>query len=156
MACAAPDAGRTATTTAQFLTAELNLFLLKNVLWIPENHWLNVARSILIACSGCAALKETYMYLTDRQVKRFGEQSWVLAATILVEVMVAYRFGPHLFSRVMPREIKVALSVGALTLTVWTAWWFGLRRQADESRRSLRRHPNRAATKYDPSTGTVG
>ena len=49
----------------QFLIAELNLFYLKFILWIPPPHFLMQARLLLFLCTGAVALNETFRYMDD-------------------------------------------------------------------------------------------
>ena len=49
----------------QFLAAELNLFYLKFILWIPPPHFIMQARMALYLGMGAVALNETYRYMDD-------------------------------------------------------------------------------------------
>lgn len=49
----------------QFLTAELNLFYLKFILWIPPPHFIMQARMALYLGIGAVSLNETFRYMDD-------------------------------------------------------------------------------------------
>ena len=49
----------------QFLTAELNLFYLKFILWIPPPHFIMQVRMALFLGIGAVALNETFRYMDD-------------------------------------------------------------------------------------------
>ena len=49
----------------QFLTAELNLFYLKFILWIPPPHFIMQARMALFLGIGAVSLNETFRYMDD-------------------------------------------------------------------------------------------
>ena len=49
----------------QFLMAELNLFYLKFILWIPPPHFIMKARLALFAGIGAVALNEIFRYMDD-------------------------------------------------------------------------------------------
>ena len=49
----------------QFSLAELNLFYLKFILWIPPPHIINVFRAMLFLGIGAVALNETFRYMND-------------------------------------------------------------------------------------------
>ena len=49
----------------QFLMAELNLFYLKFILWIPPPHFIMQVRMALYLGMGAVALNETFRYMDD-------------------------------------------------------------------------------------------
>lgn len=49
----------------QFLTAELNLFYLKFILWIPPPHFIMQVRMALYLGIGAVSLNETFRYMDD-------------------------------------------------------------------------------------------
>ena len=49
----------------QFLMAELNLFYLKFILWIPPPHFIMQARMALYLGIGAVSLNETFRYMDD-------------------------------------------------------------------------------------------
>lgn len=49
----------------QFLMAELNLFYLKFILWIPPPHFIMKARLALFLGIGAVGLNETFRYMDD-------------------------------------------------------------------------------------------
>ncbi|XP_032222099.2 phosphatidylserine synthase 2 [Nematostella vectensis] len=110
--------------TAVYLTAELTLFYLKFILWIPPPHFLNWMRVILFLFIGSVALNETYEYMFDENVKRFGQQAWVVAAIIATEVLICLKFDPQTIFTPFPPHITAFWAIGLISMLVWTVWNF--------------------------------
>jgi phosphatidylserine synthase 2 len=49
----------------QFMLAELNLFFLKWVLWVPPPHFLCLIRGFFFLFVGAVSLREAFQYLDD-------------------------------------------------------------------------------------------
>jgi len=110
--------------TVMFSLAELNCFYLKFVLWINPEHWLIVARLFLIGFTGAVSMREIYQYMDDKNCKRFGQQSWILAAIIITETLVCLKFGFDTISMPPPRHIIVFWGILLSALAIYTVWKF--------------------------------
>ncbi|XP_076450814.1 phosphatidylserine synthase 2-like [Babylonia areolata] len=105
---------------AIFLLAELNTFYLKFVLWIPPEHCLCLGRLVLFLFMGAAAMRETFQYLDDPNCKKFGRQSWLIAAIIITEFLIVLKFDWRTVTKPIPQPIAFVWVVGLGSLLVWT------------------------------------
>lgn len=78
---------------------ELNTFLLKHVFLLPTNHFLNLARALIIIAIAAPSARQYYLYVTDKTCKRLGTQVWVYFAVTLTELLVSVRFGAPMLPR---------------------------------------------------------
>ncbi|KAK6184097.1 hypothetical protein SNE40_006629 [Patella caerulea] len=113
---------------AIFLIAELNTFYLKFALWIPPEHWLCLGRLVFFLFMGAAAMRETFQYLDDPNCKKFGRQSWLIAAIIITEFLIIAKFDWKTISKPLPRPIAAMWIVGLVGLVVYTIWKFYIKR----------------------------
>ncbi|XP_064600429.1 phosphatidylserine synthase 2-like [Liolophura sinensis] len=111
-----------------FLLAELNTFYLKFVLWIPPEHYLCLGRLVLFLFWGAAAMRETFQYLDDPNIKLFGRQSWMIAGIIVTEFLITLKFDWELISLPLPRHVVIFWSVGLISLFLYTFWKFYIKR----------------------------
>ncbi|XP_070563726.1 phosphatidylserine synthase 2-like [Ptychodera flava] len=109
------------------LVAKLNYFYLKFVLWLSPPHFLNLVRVTLFLPVGACAYREAYQYLEDPTCKKFGQQAWVVAATVTTEVLIVLKFDLELVLKPMPTKIMWCWIVGLSLLSGWTVWNFFLR-----------------------------
>lgn len=110
------------------LVAELNTFTLKWVLWIPANHFMCLSRLIAFFMWGAVALREVFQYLDDPTCHKFGNQSILVLAVMVTEMLIAYKFDWETFTRPIPSRVSTMLMMGGLGLTLWTLWHFYLNR----------------------------
>ncbi|XP_069133754.1 phosphatidylserine synthase 2-like isoform X2 [Argopecten irradians] len=109
---------------AIFLLAELNTFYLKFVLWVPPEHYLNFIRLALFLSMGAVALRETFQYLDDPACKKFGHQSWLIAAIIITEALVSLKFDWKTLSKPLPTHVTLLWMCGFVGLVLLTVWKF--------------------------------
>lgn len=110
--------------TALFLAAELNLFYLKFILWIPPPHFIMQARMALYLGMGAVALNETYRYMDDPTCKRFGQQAWVVAAIVATEILICVKFGWDTLSIPFPFHVSAFWILFVSIWLMWTVWNF--------------------------------
>ncbi|XP_067655372.1 phosphatidylserine synthase 2-like [Haliotis asinina] len=113
---------------AIFLLAELNTFYLKFVLWIPPEHYLCLGRLVFFLFMGAAAMRETFQYLDDPKCKKFGRQSWIIAAIIFTECLITFKFDWELVVKPVPQLIASFWLAGFVCLVSWTVWKFYVKR----------------------------
>eukprot|EP00794_Sanderia_malayensis_P018120 gene18120-19930_t len=107
--------------TIMFSLAELNCFYMKFVLSIYPEHWMILARLFLFGFAGTVAVKEVYQYMDDPICKRFGQQSWILAAIIITETLISLKFGWETIKQPPPTHISIfwaLLSFGVVAYTL--------------------------------------
>ncbi|CAF4579980.1 unnamed protein product, partial [Rotaria magnacalcarata] len=71
---------------------ELGTFYLKFILWIPPSHFLCLSRLLFFLLGGGVSMCEMFECLDNRTCKRFGRQSWVITAIIIIEVLIVLKF----------------------------------------------------------------
>ncbi|CAH8461345.1 unnamed protein product [Schistosoma rodhaini] len=106
------------------LTAELNTFYLKFVLWVPPPHFLCLGRLIFLTLMGATAIREYFEYLDDPKCKRFGRQAWMIASIIITELLIVMKFGWDIITKPFPRHISIFWSLVLIGLVSWTFWHF--------------------------------
>eukprot|EP01059_Diplonema_ambulator_P011284 TRINITY_DN21232_c0_g1_i1.p1 TRINITY_DN21232_c0_g1~~TRINITY_DN21232_c0_g1_i1.p1 ORF type:complete len:420 (+),score=75.73 TRINITY_DN21232_c0_g1_i1:93-1262(+) len=82
------------------LLTELSTFFLKHLFQIPTNHRINVVRIVIWVMFGLPALRQVYIYVTDKEVKRLGTQAWVTCAILLTELLICVKHGKEVFDHV--------------------------------------------------------
>lgn len=82
-----------------FQITELNTFFLKHVFNVPTNHFLNMARLLLIMLIGAPTVRQYYLYVTDNTCKRLGTQAWVYVGVMVTELLISVRFGASILPR---------------------------------------------------------
>ncbi|KAK3583279.1 hypothetical protein CHS0354_011167 [Potamilus streckersoni] len=113
---------------AMFLLAELNTFYLKFVLWLPPEHYLCSGRLAFFVFSGAVSMRETFQYLDDPNCKKFGRQSWLLAAIIITELLIIAKFDWETVTKPLPPSITIFWLCGFLLLCVYTVWKFYIKK----------------------------
>ncbi|CAD5125368.1 DgyrCDS13607 [Dimorphilus gyrociliatus] len=108
------------------LLAEMNTFYLKFVLWVPPPHFLCLGRLALLLFWGAAAMRETFQYLDDRGCKKFGTQSWLIAAIIITELLITIKFDSETITKPLPSHIIYVWTIGFFLIVLWTIWHFYL------------------------------
>ncbi|TNN17735.1 Phosphatidylserine synthase 2 [Schistosoma japonicum] len=106
------------------LTAELNTFYLKFVLWVPPPHFLCLGRLIFLILMGATAIREYFEYLDDPKCKRFGRQAWMLSSIIITELLIVMKFGWDVVTKPFPKHICIFWSLILTGLILWTFWHF--------------------------------
>jgi len=85
---------------------DFNAFLIKLYLWIPTEHWFNIARMVLFYIMGIPTVRQYYFYVTDRKCKRLGSQSFVFMALLILELALIYKTSYNIPPA--PTENKIA------------------------------------------------
>eukprot|EP01061_Rhynchopus_euleeides_P025589 TRINITY_DN4145_c0_g1_i2.p1 TRINITY_DN4145_c0_g1~~TRINITY_DN4145_c0_g1_i2.p1 ORF type:complete len:480 (+),score=164.72 TRINITY_DN4145_c0_g1_i2:91-1440(+) len=97
------------------LLTELSTFFLKHVLQIPTKHPFNIFRLVIWFTFGMPALRQFYLYVTDKRVKRLGIQSWVTCGVLTTELMICVKFGKSFFKREEAMRATLAWIVVTVT-----------------------------------------
>lgn len=105
-----------------FLLAELNIFYLKFVMWVPPEHYLNLVRIFLLLFWGAVSMREVYQYLDDPDCTKIGRQSWMTLAVISTEFLIVAKFDWETITKPFPRHIVLLWLIGLLCLVGWTIW----------------------------------
>ncbi|KAJ2448879.1 hypothetical protein EV183_005204 [Coemansia sp. RSA 2336] len=108
------------------LLAELNVFYLKSLLWVPPEHPLVIARLALLFMFSLPGAREYYEYYSNPRCKRMGAHCWMLIATLLTELLIVVKFGRGEFSEPFPRLVIAFWSAVALALAAFSLWQFVL------------------------------
>jgi len=112
---------------AVFLTAEINVFYLKALLWMEPDHPFVIARLVGVFLCALPAVRELYQYINDpRKLKRMGQHSWLLLATMVTELLIIFKWSKGLFPEPFPTHIVWSLSAGAFLLVLYPMLKFGL------------------------------
>lgn len=95
-----------------FQVKDLNSFFLKDLLWVPSDHPLNVYRLCLLFVIGLPSLRQLYIYTSDEACKRLGSQAWVLALIVIVEALICIKFGNRkILDTPVPFHVKVIWAI---------------------------------------------
>ena len=97
-----------------FLVAEINSFYLKTLFWAPPAHWLNILRLFILGFASASSLAEYYMFTTDVNCVKIGQQAWVVVAIVATEMLILIKFSGDLLSK--PPSVNVFLFWFALFL----------------------------------------
>lgn len=97
-----------------------NNFFLKYVLWIPANHWTLMARVLLMGFLALASIKEYYLFITNKEYRRFSSSMWLTNFIFLAELGIWLKFAPQVFTAPFPEHVVVvwALVGVAFVLTM--------------------------------------
>ena len=98
-----------------FLVAEINSFYLKSLFWVPPAHWLNILRLFILSFASASSLAEYYMFTTDVNCVKIGQQAWVVVAIVATEVLILVKFCRNLILK-PPPSVNVFLFWLALFL----------------------------------------
>jgi len=121
---------------AVFLAAELNPFYLKSLLWMEPDHPFVIARLAGIFLCGLPAVRELYQYVNDpRKAVRMGQHTWLLLATICMELLVIRKWSRGMFDTPFPTYVKVCWTIGGILLVGYPIVRFGV----PSARKYLRR-----------------
>ncbi len=97
-----------------FQITELNTFLLKKIFLVPTDHFLILARLLLVMLIASPAVRQYYLYVTDKTCKRLGTQAWVYCSLMITELLVSIKFGSNILPRPAILFLFGWLSVTAL------------------------------------------
>ncbi|KAJ2798874.1 hypothetical protein H4R20_004656 [Coemansia guatemalensis] len=106
------------------LLAELNVFYLKALLWIPPEHPLVITRLLLLFLFALPSAREYYEYYSNPRCKRMGAHCWLLIATLLTELLIVVKFARGEFTEPTPRFAIVFWSAVAALLGAFSLWQF--------------------------------
>ncbi|KDQ15125.1 hypothetical protein BOTBODRAFT_32107 [Botryobasidium botryosum FD-172 SS1] len=110
-----------------FLMAEMNAFYLKALLWMEPDHPFVVARLAGVFICALPAVREFYQYINDsRKLKRMGQHSWLLLATILTELLMIVKWSRDLSFDPFPARVVWGNAAGAFLLVLYPTLKFGL------------------------------
>ena len=99
--------------------AEMNAFLLKLYLWIPTEHWWNLARLIFHYLISLPAVRQYYFYVTDPNINRMGSQLFVVLFILILEVTLVYKTAPDDIPPA-PLQNKIAWATSAVVAVAST------------------------------------
>ncbi|KAJ2159845.1 hypothetical protein GGF46_002736 [Coemansia sp. RSA 552] len=106
------------------MLAEVNVFYLKFLLWIPPEHPLVIARLSLLFLFSLPSAREYYEYYSNPRCKRMGAHCWLLITTLLTELLIVVKFGRGEFAEPFPRPVIAFWSLVAVALVAFSAWRF--------------------------------
>eukprot|EP01064_Diplonema_japonicum_P033505 TRINITY_DN6616_c3_g1_i1.p1 TRINITY_DN6616_c3_g1~~TRINITY_DN6616_c3_g1_i1.p1 ORF type:complete len:431 (+),score=10.51 TRINITY_DN6616_c3_g1_i1:27-1295(+) len=102
------------------LLTELSTFFLKHIFMIPTSHRFNFVRILIWVVFGLPSLRQVYIYVTDRDVKRIGTQAWVACAILFTELLICIKHGKDQFDR--PVFLKAFVIWSGMTVGVTAMW----------------------------------
>lgn len=98
---------------------DVNHFFLKYLLWIPVNHWVLLVRILMVGALGIVAIKEYYMFLRNRNYRRFSSSTWLYHFLLLIELFINIKFSVQTFDAPFPTHIKIGWAIiGAVVATI--------------------------------------
>ncbi|KAJ2859916.1 hypothetical protein GGH94_005828 [Coemansia aciculifera] len=121
------------------MLAELNVFYLKSLLWVPPEHPLVIARLALLFLFALPSAREYYEYYSNPRCKRMGAHCWMLITTLLTELLIIVKFGRGEFSEPFPTLVIAFWSLVVSILVGFSIWQFAIAPW-------LRRHRSSART----------
>ena len=121
------------------LQCELNIFYLKYLLWIPVDHIYLKIRLVLFFFFSLPAVRELYQYVSDARCKQLGVHSWMVAATIMCELLVCIKFGRNEFPKPTPPAVILGWTIGITLFVLYITYKFVI---PDLDRRSRKRSPS--------------
>ncbi|KAJ1642252.1 hypothetical protein J3B02_001230 [Coemansia erecta] len=108
------------------MLAELNVFYLKSLLWIPPEHLLVTARLALLFLFSLPSAREYYEYYSNSRCKRMGAHCWMLIVTLVTELLIIVKFGRGEFTEPFPRMVVVFWSLVVAAIVGFSIWQFVL------------------------------
>ncbi|XP_043238191.1 phosphatidylserine synthase-like [Amphibalanus amphitrite] len=88
---------------------ELNTFFLKHVFQMPPHNPFNAIRILCLGPIVAPTIRQYYLYVTDRRVKRMGTQCWVYICITLSEAFICFKFGRELFKQTVVTNVLIWL-----------------------------------------------
>jgi len=101
---------------------DLNNFFIKFVLWIPSNHWTLLIRIYLLGSLGLVGVREYYLFLVNKEYRRFSSSVWLMNFIFLSELAIYVKFGPQVFTEKFPQTVKVCWSIVGLIFVGIITW----------------------------------
>ena len=98
---------------------EFNAFVLKLYLFIPTEHPLNVYRLLLFLFFFSISSKQAYLFMTNKDCRKMGSQTWVCLVILVLEAAVAFKCAETPFPT-MPAANKRWLGFAAIVYVVFT------------------------------------
>ncbi|KAJ1963754.1 hypothetical protein GGI12_001864 [Dipsacomyces acuminosporus] len=120
------------------MLAELNVFYLKSLLWIPPEHPLVIARLSLLFLFALPGAREYYEYYSNPRCKRMGAHCWMLIATLLTELLIIVKFSRGEFTEPFPRHVVIFWSTVAALIAGFSVWQFVLAPKSGSARSSTK------------------
>lgn len=115
------------------LLAEVNVFLLMNVLDIPAAHWLNPFRLVLLGLLSFAAVAEFYAHLHFKSDRK-GGSVFLFVMILILEVLLSIKYGVDRFFAASPdMDVVVPWVLAGLLFGVWCRCYFA-RASAEQAR----------------------
>lgn len=102
-----------------FLIDELNAFYLKALLWIPPDNSLNIVRLAIWFFVGLPAWRQVYLYMTDPDVHRIGNQTFICMILLLTELLIIIKFSEGEFTKPMSENVRI---LGWVLLVAYVVW----------------------------------
>ena len=93
------------------ILSDLNAFMLKLFLYVPTDHWVNVARLLFMAILAAPSYRQGYLFFIDERVNRLGTQAIVLVMIIIAELALVFKAGSDFEIPPLPYENKVGIAV---------------------------------------------
>lgn len=98
---------------------DINHFFLKFILWIPVDHWVLLVRIIMVCALALVAIKEYYIFLHNRNYRRFSSATWLYHFLLLLELFINVKFSMQLFHTPFPNHVKIGWRIiGGIVLTI--------------------------------------
>ncbi|ELA46991.1 hypothetical protein VCUG_01522 [Vavraia culicis subsp. floridensis] len=111
------------TLIAFILAAELNVFYLKFLLYIPTEHNINLYRLLIFVPGGALAVREAFeYYATSEKIVR--GQLWLSMAIVCVETMVVVKYSRGVFVRPFPRVVVMGWCAGIFVIVLGGLFFF--------------------------------
>ncbi|PVZ97542.1 hypothetical protein BB558_006495 [Smittium angustum] len=107
-----------------FTLAELNVFYLKYLLWVPPEHFLVILRLSLVFLFGLPAVCEYYDFYSNPNVKKLGAHMWLTMATVLTELLIIFKFGAGEFPAPFPNIVIIGWSIAFSIVVLFAVWQF--------------------------------
>jgi len=112
------------------LGAELNVFFLKQLLWVPSDNPLVSVRLAFIFAWALPATREYYEYVShSRRIVRMGSHAAMLLSTVALELLCIVKWSQGELTEPMPPRIKIAWAIFLTGLVVYPLKKFGIRRR---------------------------
>jgi len=97
---------------------DMNHFFLKYILWIPVDHWVLLIRILMVGFLAIVAIKEYYIFLRNKNYRRFSSATWLYHFLLLLEMLINYKYSMQLFNTPFPTHIKIGWRIIGLIVGV--------------------------------------